>query len=458
MEKKEVLQKENKMGVMPVPKLLFSMSLPMVISMLIQACYNIVDSIFVARVSDNALTAVSLAYPIQMLMISVAVGTGVGMNSLISRRLGEKHFEAANDGAANGLFLLLISSVVFMLLGLTLSGPFFKMFTQDPEIQQLGASYLTICMGLSFGVFLQIGCERVLQATGNTVYPMFMQLTGAIINIILDPILIFGYFGFPAMGVAGAAIATVAGQILAMFFSLYLLFGKKHAVSIKLKGFKPNRRSIRDIYAVGVPSIAMQSIGTVMSLGMNKILVAFTPIAVNVFGVYFKLNSFIFMPVFGMTNGAMSIMGYNYGARNRKRLMETWRVAIITAFLIMLAGTITFHLIPDKLLLLFDASEEMLAIGMPALRIISLSFPSAALCIVCSTMFQAVAKGVYSLVMSLLRQIIVLLPVAFLMSRLSGLLAVWWAFPVSEVVAFAFCAIMFLRVYRRMILPLGEAL
>ena len=447
---------KNKMGVMPVGKLLITMSLPMVVSMFIQACYNIVDSIFVTRVSQNALTAVSLAFPIQMLMISVAVGTGVGMNSLISRRLGEKRFEAANAGATNGLFLLAISAAVFMLFGLTLAKPFFTLFTDDPEILGMGADYLRICTIFCFGVFLQIGCERIVQATGNTVYPMLMQLTGAVANIILDPILIFGYLGFPAMGVAGAAIATVAGQILAMLLSVYLVFRKKHDVSVNFKGFRPDKRSIQDIYAVGVPSIIMQSIGTVMTLGMNKILVAFTPIAVNVFGVYFKLNSFIFMPVFGLNNGAMSILGYNFGARNRKRMMDTWRLAAALAFSIMVIGTLVFQLFPEFLLELFDDEGVLLAIGVPALRIISYSFPTAALSIVCSTMFQAVGKGVYSLIMSLLRQIIIALPVAYILSKVSGLESVWWAFPIAEIISFAFCICLFVRLYQKMIKPLDH--
>lgn len=448
----------NKMGVMPVGKLLITMSLPTIISMLTQACYNIVDSIFVARVSEDAFTALSLAFPVQMLMVSVSVGTGVGMNSLISRRLGEKRFEAANAGATNGLFLLAMSAVAFMLFGLTAAGPFFGLFTDDPDILAAGAAYLRICTIFCFGVFMQVGCERILQATGNTIYPMIMQLTGAIANIILDPIFIFGYLGFPAMGVAGAAIATVAGQFLAMGLSFYLLFTKKHEVKVSFRGFRPDARAIRDIYAVGVPSIIMQSIGTVMTFGMNKILVAFTPLAVNVFGAYFKLNSFIFMPVFGLNNGAMSIMGYNFGARNRKRLMATWRFDAAIAFCIMTCGTLIFQLFPDFLLSFFDASPAMLEIGIPALRIISLSFPVAAICISCSIVFQAVGRGLYSMIMSLLRQIIIILPVAYAFSRLFGLSAVWWSFPISEAASLVFCVLVLLRLYRRMILPLDEPL
>lgn len=459
MEKTTPVAGRNKMGVMPIGKLLITMSLPMMASMFVQACYNIVDSIFVAQIGENALTAVSLAFPIQMLMISVSTGTGVGMNSLISRRLGEKRVDAANQAAANGLFLMLMSSVVFMIFGLTLSRPFFMLFTDDLEIMEMGISYLSICTILSFGVFLQIGCERVVQATGNTIYPMIMQITGAVINLILDPIFIFGYFGFPAMGIAGAALATVAGQIIAMFLSIYLVTKKKHDVTVSFKGFRPDKGAIRDIYGVGFPSIIMQSIGSVMTLGMNKILMPFSSIAVNVFGVYFKLNSFIFMPMFGLNHGAaMSIMGYNFGARDRKRLMQTYKLTMIAGFCIMLVGTLLFHLLPDKLLLLFDASEEMLEIGIPALKAISLSFPIAALCITCSTMYQAVGKGVYSLIMSLMRQLLVILPVAYLLSRFIGLSAVWWSFPIAEIAALVFCGIAFPRLYFRMIKPLDEPL
>jgi len=301
-----------------------------------------------------------------------------------------------------------------------------------------------------------VGIERILQATGNTVYPMIMQLTGAIANIVLDPIFIFGYLGFPAMGVTGAAVATVAGQLIGMTLSLYLLFHKKHEVQVNFRGFRPDGRTIREIYAVGVPSIIMQSIGTLMNLGMNKILIAFTPLAVNVFGAYFKINSFIFMPVFGLNNGAMSIIGYNFGARNRKRLMATWRLDAAIAFGIMLLGMVIFLLWPHVLLALFDASPEMLTIGVPALRIISTSFPVAAVCISCSIVFQAVGKGVYSMVMSIMRQIGVLLPVAYVFSRLYGLEAVWWSFPIAEAFTLAYCAIVFRGLYRRMILPLDE--
>ncbi len=448
----------NKMGVMPVGRLLITMSLPMMISMFIQACYNIVDSIFVSRVSENALTAVSLAFPVQILMISVAVGTGIGMNSLISRRLGECRYEDANLGASNGLFLMAVSALVFTVFGLTLARPFFTLFTDDPELLAMGGDYLSICTIYCFGVFMQIGCERILQSTGNTVYPMLMQLSGAIANIILDPILIFGYFGFPAMGVAGAAVATVAGQFLGMLLSFYLVFFKRHEVRIVFHRFRPDKRIIKDIYAVGIPSIVVQSIGTVMTLAMNKILIFFTPTAVSVFGVYFKLNSFLFMPVFALNGGAMSILGYNFGARNKERLQKALKLTIQSGLFIMIGGVLLFQLLSEQMLLLFDASADMLRIGVPALRIISLSFPGAAVGITCSTLFQAVGKGSYSLLMSLVRQLVAVLPLAYLLSNVFGLSAVWWAFPLAEIIALTMSFAMYRTIHRNMIAPLEQPL
>lgn len=453
-----VNQKENKMGVRPVGRLLISMSLPMMISMFIQGCYNIVDSIYVSQISETALTAVSLAFPMQMLMISVAVGTSVGMNSLISRRLGEKNYEAANAGASNGLFLLTISALVFILFGLTLVRPFFSLFTEDAVLMEMGVSYLSICSIFCFGIFMQCGCERVIQSTGNTIYPMLMQLTGAVINIVMDPVLIFGRWGFPAMGIQGAALATVLGQTIAMFLSFYLLFFRKHEVKVSFKGFRPNKEIIKNIYTVGVPSIIMQSIGSVTNVCMNKILIAFTSTAVSVLGVYFKLNSFAFMPVFAMSAGAMSIMGYNFGARNRKRLIDTLKYLILFVYCIMMVGFVLFQLIPDKMLLLFNASEDMLLIGVPALRTISYSFFGAAFCISVSTLFQAVGNGMYSLWMSLLRQILCLLPVAYLFSALWGLSAVWWCFPIAEVMSVAACILMFRSLSKKKIAPLDDPL
>lgn len=448
----------NKMGVTPINRLLIGMSAPVMLSMFIQACYNIVDSIFVARVSENALTAVSLAFPIQMLMISVAVGTGVGMNSFISRRLGERRHEEANLGASNGMFLLALSALVFTVLGLTLTEPFFRLFTDDPEILSMGVDYLSICMTFCFGIFMQIGCERILQSTGNTLYPMLMQLVGAITNIILDPILIFGYLGFPAMGVAGAAIATVAGQIIAMLFSFCLVFFKKHEVKLSFRGFRPSISYIRNIYTVGAPSIVMQSISTVMTFGMNKILILFTPTAVSVLGIYFKMNSFLFMPVFALNGAALSIVAYNFGARNKKRVMDTLKSTILYGLGIMCLGVLLFQLLTKEMLLLFDASPDMMRIGVPALRIISISFPGAAVGIACSTFFQAVGRGTLSMLMSMTRQLIAILPIAYILAKISGLSAVWYAFPASELVALTLCVILLISVYRTMIRPLGDSL
>lgn len=449
-------QTQNKMGVMPIGKLLFTMALPMMISMLTQACYNIVDSIFVARVSENALTAVSLAFPIQMLITSTAVGTGIGINSLISRRLGEKRVDDASKAATNGLFLMFLSGLFFMLLGLTVVKPFFAAFTDDIEIATFGETYLSIVLIFSLGVFLEIGCSRIIQATGNTVYPMLMQLTGAVVNLALDPILIFGYFGFPAMGIAGAAIATVMGQWIAMALSFYLLFGKKHVIKPRFGGFRPDKRSIKDIYIVGVPSIVMQAIGSVMTLGLNKILIFFTPTAVSVLGVYFKLNSFVTMPVIALNSGAMSIMGYNFGAHNRPRMMKTLKLAIFSGLCIMVAGILVFHFFTEPMLRLFDATPDMLAIGVPALRIISLSFVGMAICVAFSNLFQAIGKGILSLLMSLLRQLVIILPLAYLLAMTVGLEAVWFSFLIAEVISIGVAILFFRHIDKTMLLPMEQ--
>lgn len=450
------IRKENKMGVMPVGRLLISMSLPAMISMIIQALYNIVDSMFVARISEDALTAVSLAFPVQQMMISFSVGTGVGINSLISRRLGERRLEEANSAASHGLALALVTSLAFALFGIFGSKVFFRAFTEDAGIIQMGSAYTSICTILSFGVFVQICCERILQATGNMIYPMIMQLTGAIINIILDPIMIFGYFGLPAMGVAGAAWATVIGQIAAMVLSLYLVFGKEHEVKVRLKGFRFQRKTVADIYRVGLPSIIMQSIGSVMVVGMNKILIAFSTTAVAVFGAYFKLQSFVFMPVFGLTNGAMPIMGYNFGAANKKRLLQTLRYTLLFAISILLVGTLIFQLFPVPLLRLFDASPEMLEMGSYALRIISLAFVLAAIGISFSTLFQAIGQGTKSMLMSLVRQLFAILPAAYILGKAAGLKAIWFAFPISEVISLIALVFLFLSAYNKSIRNLGR--
>ena len=377
--------KENKMGTMPVNKLLVTMSLPMVISMIVQALYNIVDSIFVSRLSEDALTAVSMAFPMQNLMISVAVGTGVGINAMLSRALGEKKFEAANKTAENGIFIEVLGYVLFLLIGIFVTKPFFLAQAGAGDIANMGIEYTRICLLMSFGIFMQIGFERILQSTGRTIFTMITQSTLAIINIILDPILIFGLFGMPKMGVAGAAIATVTGQICAAILAITFNLTKNPDVHISFKGFKPQIIFVKNILSVGIPSIIMSSVGSAMTFGMNKILITFSSTAVAVFGVYFKLNSFVFMPVFGLNNGMVPIVSYNYGAQNKKRLTKTIKLAIMYAVCIMFIGIMLFQFIPDVLLKLFDASDHMLEIGIPALRVISLSFAFAGICIVISS-------------------------------------------------------------------------
>lgn len=440
-------KKENKMESTPMLKLIFSMSLPSMFSMLIQALYNIVDSMYVSFYDTNALTAVSLAFPLQLLITAVAVGTGVGINSLVSRRLGEKRFDEANSAATHGIILAVISWVVFVILGFICIEPYFSMMDASAPVKAMSCTYTNIVVYLSIGCFVQCVLEKTLQATGNMIYPMLFQLTGAIINIILDPILIFGYLGAPEMGIAGAAIATVAGQIVAMIFSVIIIFTKTHGVKISFKSFKLDFGIIRDIYAVGIPSIIMQAIGSVLTTALNKILIGFSEAAVTVYGIYFKVQSFVFMPVFGLNQGVMPIMGYSYGAKNKHRLMSALKYGCIIAFSIMLIGTIIFWAIPDKLLMLFNATEEILQIGIPALRIISLCFTSAAIGILFSTLFQAIGMGFNSLLVSLLRQIILLLPAAYLLSKI-GLESVWYAFPIAEGVSLIASIVLFRRVYK----------
>lgn len=450
------VQQENKMGVMPVNRLIITMSLPMIVSMLVTALYNVVDSIFVARIGEKALTAVSLSFPIQNLMIAISTGTGVGINALLSMNLGRKDFKAVGKVASNGLFLAACSSVLFIIFGFFLTPFFFKSQTSDLEIIQYGCDYLKICSIFCFGLFLQITNDRILQATGKTIYTMFTQGTGAVINIILDPILIFGLLGFPALGVAGAAWATIIGQIAGMFLSIFFNVTKNHEVQLDVKHFKPHLQTIRAIYAIGIPSIIMASIVSVMTFGMNKILMVFTSTATAVFGVYIKLNSFVFMPVFGLNNGMIPIISYNYGAQNRLRIKKTIILCIIYATLIMTVGFVIFQIFPETLLSFFKASPEMIEIGVPALRIISISFLMAGYGIVSGSVFQALGKGVLSMNVSLVRQLTVLLPVAWLMARTGNLHLVWWAFPLADVAAVALCTIFIKKTYNKEIRPLPE--
>lgn len=426
---------ENKMGVMPVNRLLFSMSLPMILSMLVQALYNIVDSIFVAQIGETALAAVSLAFPVQNLIIAVSVGTGVGVNALLSRSLGEKNQENANLAAVNGIFVFFLSYLLFAVFGLFFARMYFTVQTSNPEIIEQGTIYLSICSIFSFGIFLEIALERIMQSTGRTIYNMITQGLGAIINIILDPILIFGLFGFPRMGILGAAVATVIGQIIAMLLLLYFNIRKNSDVNLNMRRFRPDTAIIAEIYRVGLPSIIMQSISSVMTFGVNKILLLFSETAVSVFGIYFKLQSFIFMPVFGLNNAMVPIVAYNYGAARKDRIMKTIRSSVTAAVAIMLAGLAIFQIFPEQLLYLFDASEHMMGIGVPALRIISLSFLFAGYCIVIGSVFQALGNGVYSLITSAARQLVCILPAAWLFASVFGLHAVWYAFPLAEIIS-----------------------
>lgn len=449
MEERKVA--ENKMGVMPVNKLLISMSLPMMISMLVQALYNVVDSVFVAKVNENALTAVSLAFPVQNLMIAVAVGTGVGINALLSKSLGEKNFEKVNRVANNAVFLSAVSYMVMLFIGIFGVGVFYRSQTADAQIIDYGIWYTRICCCCSFGVFLQVTMERLLQSTGRTFYTMIIQGTGAIINILLDPILIFGLFGFPRMEAAGAAAATVTGQIIAAVLAVIINQKVNKEVRLQMKGFSPDGRTIGQIYKVGFPSIIMQSIASVMTYGMNLILMAFTSTATAVFGVYFKLQSFIFMPVFGLNNGMIPIIAYNYGADNRQRVVQTIRYSIFYAVSIMAVGTLIFQMFPADLLTMFEASDTMLQIGVPALRAISVSFIVAGYCIVCGSVFQALGNGMYSLMVSIARQLFVLLPVAYLLSRLGNVNYVWWSFPIAEMASLIMSTIFLFRIYKKII-------
>lgn len=426
---------DNKMGIMPVNKLLVTMSLPMMISMLVQALYNIVDSIFVAQISEDALTAVSMAFPLQTLMIGVAIGTCVGVNAILSKSLGEKNFDRANKSAENGIFLAFVSFIVFLVIGLTCVKPFYHSQTTNQDIITYGVDYLTIVLVMSFGIFAQCMFERLLTSTGRTFLTMITQGTGAIINIILDPIFIFGLLGAPRLGVKGAAIATIIGQIVAAIFACILNLTKNPDIKISFKGFKPDIKMIGEIYVIGIPSIIMQCIGSIMTYTMNRILIMFSSTAVAVFGVYFKLQSFIFMPIFGLNGGAVPIIAYNYGAGSRSRLIKTWKLAWAYATAIMVFGLIVFEAIPGTLFSLFSASDHMLQIGVPALRIIAIHFPVAAYCIVTGTLFQSLGKSVYSMITSIMRQLVVLLPAAFLLALLGNVTYVWFSFPIAEIMS-----------------------
>ena len=447
---------ENKMGVMPIGRLIANMALPMIISMLVQALYNVVDSIYVSQVSESAVTALSLAFPIQNLLIGFAVGIGVGVNSLLSKSLGEKNQEAANRAAGNGIVLMAIAMVLFILFGLFGVRPYFAMQSDNPETVEGGIVYTSICCVFSLGCFASILGERLLQATGRTVHTMITQSVGAIINIILDPILIHGWFGLPAMGIAGAAIATVIGQwvsgILVIIFNLKLnpevQLGKRY---LPLEG-----KTAAAILTVGIPSIVMNGIGSVMTFGINQILQGFAETATSVFGVYFKLQSFFFMPLFGLNNATISIIAYNYGARRPHRITKTLKISCTAALCLMLTGLLVFQVFPDFLLGMFNPSPTFLEIGRVALRTISWSFPIAAICIALGASFQALGDGVYSTIVSLCRQLVVLLPAAYLLSLTGDVHKVWLAFPIAEVVSGIVTFICFTRIYRMKIKPMFD--
>lgn len=442
------------MGTMPVGRLLLSLSLPMVISMLVQALYNIVDSIFVAMISEDALTAVSIAFPIQNLMIACAVGVGVGINALLSRNLGAKDFKGVKKVASNGLLLVGGVYVIFLVVGIFFSEAFYTSQTENPVIIEYGKDYLFYVTVFSIGFLIEVAFERLLLSTGKTMHSMISQTTGAIVNIILDPIFIFTF----DMGVKGAAIATVIGQFCSAAIAAFLHFKYNKEVPISYKNFKPEFRVIKKILAIGVPSALMGAVGSVMTYGMNLILGSFSDTAMAVFGAYFKLQSFVFMPVFGLNNGMVPIIAYNYGAKRPDRMTRAIKLSVLAAVCVMVVGFVIFQTVPQVLLGFFKASETMLELGIPALRTISISFLLAGYCIVVGSVFQALGHGIYSMTVSLARQLFVLLPLAFILSRLIGLSAVWWAYPLAELVSVLVSTLLFVRVWKRDIKPLGSTI
>lgn len=446
--------KENKMGTMPVGKLLVNMALPMIISMLVQALYNIVDSVYVSQVSESAVTALGLAFPVQNMQIGFAVGIGVGVNALLSQSLGRKDQETANWAAGQGIFLMMVATAIFMLFGIFGVRPYYEMQSNVAETVEGGIAYTQICCLLTVGIFVQVLCERLLQATGRAMQTMILQGTGAIINIILDPVFIHGWWGMPKMGIAGAAVATVIGQCVGAVLGIYMNVRHNPDIHMHLKYVKPNWKVIQPILTVGIPSVIMNGIGSVMNFGMNQILQGFHETATGVFGIYFKLQSLFFMPLFGINNATISIIAFNYGARKPKRIVHTLKLATITAVCIMLVGLGIFQLFPEALLGIFNPTEDFMSIGVKALRILSLPFPVAAVCVTLSASFQALGNGSYSTIVSLCRQLVALLPVAYLLSLTGDVGNVWWSFPIAEVVSALVTALLFARLYRCKVHPL----
>lgn len=441
------MNRTERMGTERIGKLIFSMAGPAIVSMLINALYNIIDSIFVGRYSTDAFTAVSLVFPMQQLVIAIGVGTAVGVNSLIARRLGARMREEAEDAARHGILLAALGGILFLLIGSFFSRPYLSAFTENPAVLEQAVSYAHIAVGASFFLMISLMCEKIQQATGNMIIPMIQGLVGTIINIILDPIMIFGLFGCPEMGVRGAALATVIGQIGGMLVGIYVVFFRQKAIDCNMKKFSFNPTTLLEIYRVGLPGIVMQSIVSVMTSGLNMILIGFSEIAVSVLGLYFKLQTFVFMPVFGLNQGALPVMGYNYGAGDRKRLMGAYKVTVAAAFCIMTVGFILFQVFPEQMVRLFNDAPELLASGIPALKTISWSFFGAAFGIINGTLFQAIGRGLASMIVSICRQLGILLPAAWLFGRLFGLNAIWWSFPAAEIGALIISFVMFYRIY-----------
>lgn len=448
--------KSLRMGTSPMGKLILSMSIPAMFSMMVQALYNIIDGIFIATISSEALTAVTLIFPISMFIISVSVGTGVGVNSLISRRLGQKMYEEANSVASQSYRLAFISGGIFAFLGIFLSESFVKLFTDNQFVIDNATIYCQIITVFSMFIMLQINNDRILQAQGNMLIPMITNLIGATVHIILAFFLVFGYGPFPVLGVAGAAIATVTGQAVGVTLGSYYIFNREHLLKIKIRGFKTSLKTIKDIYAVGFPSILMQSLASAMLLAMNAILIGYSDIAVAVMGIYFRTQAFIFMPVFGLNQGIMPIIGYNFGAKNKERLLRAFKLSMIMAISIMSVGTIIFQIFPHNILMLFSATPQMNVIGVPALKIISLAFIPASFSIMCSVLFQSMGYGIYSLGVSLARQLIGIIPLAFIFSYFFGLAGIWWAFPAAELIGTVASSLLVYKIYFKEIKPLSE--